>query len=233
MHSPRGNALFLILIAVALFAALSYAITQSGRGGGTISKEQALISSAQITQFPAGIRTVVNRMIITGTAIDDIDFDTAATGAGAVFDSAAGGGATYINPPNNIGNAYGGPLGATASTWGFKDIKDATLGYYIKDIGTNTDVTGRDAFAYLHGISQAVCEQINKGLGLAPQPTETYAVNFGMGAGKGAATYNDGSNVFDGSAAGFLNPAPAFACVWTDRSGAGDEFDYYHALIEQ
>ncbi len=63
MKNSRGNALFLILIAVALFAALSYAVTQSGRGGSGISKEQAIIAAARLIGLKLEYKNQLVKMI--------------------------------------------------------------------------------------------------------------------------------------------------------------------------
>ena len=69
--AQEGNVLFLILIAVALFAALSYAVTQSSRSGGGDTSETTLINTAQITQYPASVRTSIIRMLVSGNVAAD------------------------------------------------------------------------------------------------------------------------------------------------------------------
>jgi len=54
--AERGNVLFLILIAVALFAALSYAVTSTGRtNDGGLQKEKQKLSEAELNRFTAAL----------------------------------------------------------------------------------------------------------------------------------------------------------------------------------
>ena len=71
-NMQRGNALFLILIAVAMFAALSYAITLSGRQSGSASKEADALYAGQIVQFGALIQATLQRMVLTGTSVTSL-----------------------------------------------------------------------------------------------------------------------------------------------------------------
>ena len=236
-RGERGNALFLILIAVALFAALSYAVTQSGRGGGTVDKETAMITAGQITQYPAGLRTAVTRMIITGTPATSVDFDVTIAGGDLtssvkVFGPAGG---AAVNEPSPITTvSQGGLAGATAGAWGYKSLLPASDGYYVAGVGTDTDVTGRDAFAYLHDIPLTTCQQIQNGLGSSavttPPTQDTAAVDYTTNGGDG-----DAQGGADPIAAGAANAwfgaditGVAFNCVLNDTT-----YDYYHALIEQ
>ena len=75
MEKQKGNALFLILIAVALFAALSYAVTNSGRGGSGIDKEQVAIDASEIIQYAGLIEQAVMRLrLISGCADNEISY---------------------------------------------------------------------------------------------------------------------------------------------------------------
>ena len=75
-RSQRGNILFLILLAVVLFAALSYAVTSSMRGGGkSASTENAELAAAEILQWFAAVDNAVMRMhLVGGIAYEDISF---------------------------------------------------------------------------------------------------------------------------------------------------------------
>lgn len=71
MHGERGNILFLILLAVVLFAALSYAVTQSMRGGGNdASKESAEAKAAELMNYFTAMDTAVQRMMMVGNVRD-------------------------------------------------------------------------------------------------------------------------------------------------------------------
>lgn len=69
-HKDKGNALFLILIAVALFGALSYAITQSGRGSGDINREQGVIAAARMVEYGGLLAHATQRLLLTNGCSD-------------------------------------------------------------------------------------------------------------------------------------------------------------------
>ena len=64
--TESGNVLFLILIAVALFAALSYAVTRSTSGGGTVDKEQRRIIASEIIQYATEVEQAFKRILLIG-----------------------------------------------------------------------------------------------------------------------------------------------------------------------
>lgn len=79
MKSQRGNVLFLILIAVALFAALSRVVLHSSRvSGGSISDEDATLRAAEILQYAAHVKTAVDKIrIMNGVGENEISFENA------------------------------------------------------------------------------------------------------------------------------------------------------------
>ena len=75
MFKNNGNALFLILIAIALFGALSYAVTNAGRGGGNVDKETLKLSISTLVQQAGSIKTAVTRAtLLNGLEPFELEF---------------------------------------------------------------------------------------------------------------------------------------------------------------
>lgn len=73
-NNESGNVLFLILIAVALFAALTYAATSSSRmGSNSLSDEQAAIVAAELVQQVNVIRLAYQRLRVGGCLLEEVD----------------------------------------------------------------------------------------------------------------------------------------------------------------
>jgi len=151
--TEKGNVLFLILIAVALFAALSYAVTQSTRsGGGSTEREQSILSGASMTQHPTSLRTAIIRMILSGVDIANLQFNAPADFGTLITDNLVfhpnGGGAIFQNAPSDLMAATG------QGTWFYN------ANFEVPNIGANGG-SGNDIIAFLPGITQAICRQIN------------------------------------------------------------------------
>lgn len=161
-NNENGNVLFLILIAVVLFAALSYAVTQSSRtGGGDAGKETNLISSAEISQYPAAVKTAIVRMIINGTTYEELKFNppsqfgALATTSDGVFHP-DGGAAAYTNASADVMTSN------SPGTWYFNP------NFEVQNIGTTSAASpaGNEFIAFLPGVKTAICRKVNEEVGI-------------------------------------------------------------------
>jgi hypothetical protein len=167
----RGNALFLILIAVALFAAVSYAVTQSGKGGGDTARERLELSTAQVMDHLSLVQAAVNRMLLSGITIDQITFCGPADTDGYCFYNGTGDSALCTAGTSCVFAPDGGgitPLtlaadivqtGRPADRWEFYEIQGNQA---IETMGT-----AAPDLVYRHtSINQAGCDLIHTKLGV-------------------------------------------------------------------
>lgn len=165
MHQSRGNILFLILLAVVLFAALAYAVTSSMRGGGqSAAGEQMTLFASQLLQNASLIENTITRAQLVNNIPDwGFDFYHSSYGSTKVAN------ATCTQPACKIYSGNGGDIpfftvppkmaigGATAGMLmpGFHAVQVIDIGSPAPDIIITWQYISLDA-----------CKAINKALGL-------------------------------------------------------------------
>ena len=177
MNTQKGNVLFLILIAVALFAALSYAVTQSTRGGGNADDESALIDSAAMTQFGASVATAIMRMRLagveetdfcfyTGNNSTDYNHATCSDNTNNVF-HADGGGVSYQDPPNGLSSSTEWEFNARPQVYGQGTTVPSSSGNDTADL-----------VMVLRDVDTSICEAINENVGISGIPEDSGDLNL-------------------------------------------------------
>lgn len=170
-----GSILFYILIAVVLFAALSYAVANIMRSGvADPRREVRTLTATDVIQYGDGLKRAIQGMRIRGVADNHISFETAllagyAPHAHCAADSCrvfqpAGGGMSYMAPAQS----WLDPLGTAplVGEWFFPAgvcVEDAGTG----GIGCETDTDdNEDLVAILPWLTRDICTEINIRLGI-------------------------------------------------------------------
>ena len=172
--NQSGNVLFLILIAVALFAALAYIVTQSMRGGaGTVNKEKYNIIVNQLLAFPLSVRSgVLHLSTVGGAGAENISFDWPEWGHTNYQHTPPLRDANKIFHPEGAAVIFQRPDAAAMLDnqwkgrpfWGNWLITGATC---VPGVGTGdtatcaSDPTTLDLVLFLPYVKKELCEQIN------------------------------------------------------------------------
>lgn len=175
MHTTRGNIVFFILLAVALFAALSHAVTSSMRGGGKgMSDEKAKLIAADILGKIALQETELMRfMERTNRKIHEIDFyaepyRSAANSGNSPFCASTDcdfwhpdGGNMMLMMPMSAYYNHPGMVSSCLPGGVHKRHEDGIAGYLMAFSVAGLGTQASDLFLYYHCIHPKICAEIN------------------------------------------------------------------------
>ena len=162
-RSESGNVLFYILIAVALIAALSYAVSETSRGNTQqVSSEKAKLYASEILTYADIVSKAVAQLRLRGCDISELNFENT-TVSGYVNSNAPsddscdifnlGGGGVSWNIPDP---AFLASTTAPDDAWGIYG------GNEVESIGTTvTGDNGIDIILVLENVDTTVCTQLN------------------------------------------------------------------------
>ncbi len=156
----RGNALIYVLIAIALFAALSFTLARQSdtNEAGTLSDERAELYATQLISYAAQAKSTIDQMLFSGSDIDDLDFMDPSSGT---FNDG-----TQLDRANRVYHPEGGGLikGRIPDEAISQSTSDPTPGWYMGRFNNVewTTSTNEDVILVAYQISQQVCEKINE-----------------------------------------------------------------------
>jgi hypothetical protein len=229
--TQRGSALFMILMAVALFAALAFTFSRGiQQGNDNLSQRQADLAASDILNYAARSERGVNVMLQKrGRSEVDLNFDgldggytnTFCSSDACKFFSPQGGGGLPVYPlPRWLDSAL--------SDEDFFGTWYVSARFCIKDVGASSVCTGSDGtdlMMILPYLQERICLRINEKLGIdAPIPVIAAPGSINA-AGQFNGSFSPGNQVLWDDAS--INGRSA-GCFFDDSI---DGYHFYQVLI--
>lgn len=223
LKTEHGNVLFIILIAVALFAALSYAFTQSSRGGGEdTNPERNSILASEVLEYAKQLEQAVTTIRSNRYSENQLSF---------AHGDLTGYGTYGTNPEMEIFHPQGGGASyrifpsATASDWVF------TGANIVHEVGNFSETYAActascaDLVAILPNVSQNLCTTINQKLAINSTPVDSGTADITTkftGTFTKTQALDDAGSVIDGQRTG---------CFEGGGTPAAGTYHFYHVLL--
>lgn len=228
-YHQAGNALWFILLAVALLAALTMVLSRSG---STVDQagdiEQIRIKAGQMMRYGKSIEAAIQNMTLSGISENDISFENATTTTDYINANCGdtscrlfhvgGAGLSYKAPPSGV--HAGGDWIFTAAN---------NVGTTADSIGSTAARTGNDLIMLLADAKPALCVQINRELGVGtagiiPEDAGGVVTTPFTGA------YPNALNIIDGDATPFELDGRSAGC-FTDTNADPDVTYFYYVVL--
>lgn len=169
-----GNIVIYLLIALALFGALTLMMSRTNEQseGQSTKDEQRILETNEILAYTAAVQGVLDQMIMSGTRYSNLDFINPSS-AGFNTGSAAnkifhptGGGLNYQK--YYIKSACANPASSDPNDCGWFMTRNFNVPW--------TPTSANDVILYAHKLKKEVCEGLNKKINgnvIIPQLTQT------------------------------------------------------------
>lgn len=243
LKAHEGNVLFIILLAVVLFAGLNFTVLKSQRSTSeTGSVEQYSAHASKIIRFGADVKRATDLIISRGESESDLRY--AHPDANAAYGTygttpeteifhPSGGGAAYYKPnPKWLDDAYSAQTGY--GEWVVTgDNSVAGVGTPTQNTCSSTPAADRDKCAelvlFLPYVKRELCIAINMLLNDGDETTTPRKDDSNMNFNRFAGTFNYINRIRAGSGLQFRGIHTY--CIQGDSSPAADTYHFYQVLL--
>lgn len=222
--SEKGAAIIYIMIAIALVAALSYAVSKSNRGGvTTLTGERAKLAAQEIVEYGNTVAQAVQKLRLRGCSDTQISFEN----------SVIAGYTNASSPSDSTCHVYN-PNGGSIKFVQFDDTfyenpgiaDDLKLSINGDNIVTDNGSSNAELVLFITDIKENICTNAQRIVN--SDDTAFTGTDFAAGASKFTGTYSGSPNTVCNTSA---DTADSGCCQEVTGCNGGSCYHYYQVLI--